>query len=275
MRLLTTLVVALVLGTVAAAQWGTQPRDSVESPSVSTSYLWRIPGDGWYHLYKGPSQVGSWHASHGYWRLDAGKWQRSTLPVNLPDGVADEHGVVADKIDDGGYKLNGKRCSKDEAYRRIEQSPLIDDSKKLRLLIIGQRRDEVLAAIKADDKLKELCTRFIVQSYPSDHWHVAEVGFKTDGNPSIYFLKPHGDGKATVLLRLDEFTDATKLAGAVSYAIRKADPDYDPNNDPKMPKPKPSPTPTPDSDELPPFTWAGVGALLMLILQYLVGKKKV
>lgn len=103
-----------------------------------------------------------------------------------------------------------------------------DDSLLLRLTIIGAppERDIVLADLRENRELAELCRDMLVQSYAPTDWAVAQAGFVTTGSPTIYLQT--ADGR--VLHRQDEYHGPERLAAA----LRRARPDYDPNKDPNF-----------------------------------------
>jgi hypothetical protein len=153
------------------------------------------------------------------------------------------HGTDPEKIAPREeYRVGGQLVSRDQALKALQVGALADDSRKLRLTVIGspEERKKALAGLPAD--VKDRC---LVKEYAPDHWAVKGAGFKADGHPAVYVQAP--DGK--VLHRQD---DGDKLA----EAVRKADPAYDPAKDPDLRKPKApdKPAPTPDN---PPQPWAG------------------
>ena len=106
-----------------------------------------------------------------------------------------------------------------ESSRADVESALTDDSSKLHLTVIGP--PEVRALVEKD--LAEHRERYHVQSYSPGDWEV-QTGFLTTGKPTIYLQARDG----RVLLRLDEYAGGSALAGA----LRRADPSYQPANDP-------------------------------------------
>ena len=153
------------------------------------------------------------------------------------------------------YRVSGRLVSKDDAMHALRGGQLADDSGKLRLTVIGSpdERKKALAALPAD--LKDRC---LVKEYAPDNWAVKNIGFKSDGHPTVYVQAP--DGK--VLHRQD---DPDNLA----TAVRKADPNYDPSKDPDLRKPKvpdpptPAPTPTPDNNQNSSAGWVLAGLVAL------------
>lgn len=223
---------------------------------------------GWFYLYRGSAQVGTWHPDgQGYKALrDDGAWSESRdPPIPLPSGSALNFGIEPLRVPDGPrYRMNGKEVSRAEALAAV--GGLGDDSGKLRLTIVGDAamRKRVLADLAGHDGLKSLRDRVLVQDYPPAHWAVAGVGIA----PGITLQgAPDRDGKAPVLFRIREYGGPEMLAGA----IRKADPSYRPERDPDPAKPTPAepginPSTTIDLSKVPPTHWALGGLILSLLV---------
>lgn len=225
----------------------------------------------WNFCYGGRCVGAFWEKDGLYYPYDwiQGKWLPAAPPPEpLPDrlrAVADakaaakaagpevvqNFGVDTAKLSgstEPRYWVNGRRCNRRQAVEAITAGQLVDDSKKLRVTLIGPEADRrkaeaELAAGPERDK-------YLLQSYPPDHWAVARVGFVTTGKPTVYLQKP--DGK--VLLRQDVWDGPDRLIAA----IRKADPTYDPRKDPDG---KPAPA-VPGVDGL--LDWARGNPLLLL-----------
>ena len=125
--------------------------------------------------------------------------------------------------------LNGKTISKDQAKQLMENG-LKDDSGKPHLTIIGpdEDRKKVLADLRGP--LADLVKEYLVQDYPASHWTVKQVGFKTDGKPTIYVQ----DATGKVLHRQDDYADGKEGLNKVLTEIRKPDPNYNPTKDPDL-----------------------------------------
>jgi hypothetical protein len=165
------------------------------------------------------------------------------------------HGTDPEKIAPREeYRVGGRVVTREEALKALQASQLTDDSRKLRLTVIGGPEECKMALAGLPAEVKERC---LVKEYAPDHWSVKNAGFKTDGHPTVYVQAP--DGK--VLHRQDD-------ADNVSGAVRKADPTYDPTKDPDLRKPrapdKPSP---PDNPQNSSAGWvvAGLVALAALL----------
>lgn len=160
-----------------------------------------------------------------------------------PGGVDPEHLGTVER-----YTINGQEVPEARAFEALESSNLVDDSKALRVTVIGptQARARVLADLKGRPELAGM----ILKDYAPDAWEVCGLGYITDGNPTVYVQSAAGQ----VLHRQDEYDGPEPLLGA----IRKAR-DYDPKKDPDLRKPEPTPTPEPTPAPVPtpepePFT---------------------
>jgi hypothetical protein len=124
------------------------------------------------------------------------------------------------------YQMNGVKSCKLHSTEAIK-GKLIDDSKRLRLTIIGAEaeRKKVREDLASNVALTPLLDHLLVQDYAPTDWAV-QCGFKTDGKPTIYLQAP--DGK--VLHRADAYAGPDNLASA----IRKADESYRPDADPDL-----------------------------------------
>lgn len=161
------------------------------------------------------------------------------------------------------YKLGGQGITRGEAMAAIGKGEVPDDSKLLRLTVIGSEpeRKAVLADLEGHPALAPYKGKLSVQAYAPDNWAVHRVGFVTAGHPTIYVQAPGGK----VLHRQDVYTGAEKLA----EAVRRADPNYSPNKDPDLTRP-PAPSPRPalpdislpslDLSAVPSWLWAALAA---------------
>lgn len=132
--------------------------------------------------------------------------------------------------------VSGRTVSKEELLQAIEgnqaagegKQPVPDDAKLLCLTAIGSPADckEVLDDLKTSPLLEPWRKRLKIKSYSPDHWAVRDVGFKTDGCPTIYVQRADGE----VLHRQDDYRGPK----ALSEALRKLDPQYDPHKDPDL-----------------------------------------
>jgi hypothetical protein len=175
-------------------------------------------------------------------------------------------GVEADKVGIHGeqYRINGRLAAKKHAIETIEKGDggqVPDDTKKLRLTIIGTEADQarVLADVNSHAAFASLKDKLLTQDYSPANWALS-AGFVTTGGPTIYLQAP--DGK--VLLRQDSYAGADALA----EAIRKADPNYDPTRDPNG-KPKPvqpnEPKPNQPSSPIDTSTLLWIGGLAVVL----------
>jgi len=151
------------------------------------------------------------------------------MPELVAAQVADElpTGVDLDRIGKGAEYVicDDKSCrpiSRRAAIEAIENG-VPDDSGKLRLTIIGTPEDRKrVEAELAQVENADIKAAVNVWSVEPNHWSVADVGFKTDGKPTIYLQRP--DGK--VLGRDDSFEGKPTIE-----AIRKRVNAYDASKD--------------------------------------------
>lgn len=160
-----------------------------------------------------------------------------------PDGVepAPLFGVDLDKlgaVPEGRvrYTLNGRPVGPRTAYESLPPAPvdpepieapeLPDPAGKIHVTVIGSDADRaaVMRDLATSPALASRRPRLVVREYRPDHWHVADVGFKVDGKPTIYVQTEDG----IVRHRQDVYQGPAPLA----TALRKADPQYDPKLDP-------------------------------------------
>jgi hypothetical protein len=125
-----------------------------------------------------------------------------------------------------------------------------DDRDQLCVTVIGEEvnRRQVLDDLDRAPALTPWKGRLKIHGYEPTHWAVQDAGFKTDGRPTIYVQAP--DGK--VLHRQDEYRGPEALA----EVLRKADPRYQPANDPDLNR---------DLAGVPLPVWLG-GAVLVVLL---------
>ncbi len=149
------------------------------------------------------------------------------------------------------YRINGRPVTEADALGAIggPGGTIPDDSKKLRLLVIGSEaeRKPVMDAMPADMRDK-----YVLYSLPPDHWSL-RPGFVTNGHPTIQLQEPDKDNplRGKVLCRLSSFDGQRTFE-----TIRKADPSYKPDSDPNG---KPS---GPDLDGLG-VSGEGLGLLIL------------
>jgi hypothetical protein len=173
-------------------------------------------------------------------------------------------GVDPDKISPcERYRLGDKEVSKGEAIQQLgaPSGQIPNDAANLRLTVIGAEEDRrrLLDDLAKSPTLALWRDKLVVQDYAPTDWAVAGVGFVTSGKPTLYLQQP--DGK--VLLRLDQYDGPEALA----EALRKADPNYRPDQDPNG-KPKPQPPDASGGPVVPaPVYWVGGAVLLLLLLK--------
>ena len=243
-----------------------------------TNLEWHADPDnaGYFYLYRGPKQIGAWHPDgRGYLELlGDGNWSEARQPpIPLPTAAVSNFGLDVNRVSgEARYCLNGKEVSRREAFAAFGN--LTDDSGKLRLTIVGdaELRQRVRADLAAHPDLLALRDRLLVQNYSPEHWAVAGVGFA----PGITLQPaPDANGKAPVLFRAVVYQGPEHLA----EAIRKADPNYRPENDPQPGKTNPSTpvdaTPLPPSSKgtpmIPTELWYGLIGLIIPMIASRLG----
>lgn len=215
------------------------------------------------HLYRGGRQVGTYRLDLGkYFPFDGNSWGEACDPPSPVPGwavkttshcqccnececdtdpcpckqtarpckqgckcvaVAKGDLPAKDAMKNFGLDLKGWREEPRQALPLFEGG-VPDDAHKLRVTVIGldEDRRKVLLDLESSP-VKDLV---VVNAYPPTHWAVQNLGFKTDGRPTVYVQAPDG----RVLHRQDEYRGKDKLV----EAIRKADPNYRPDRDPDL-----------------------------------------
>ena len=148
-------------------------------------------------------------------------------------GSQESDGLVNFGIDrsrlNGGERitLDGHQITRAEASEALESGGLTDDSKKLRLTVIGDEAERRRVRDDLKGPLSDVAAQCLVQDYPPDHWAVAKAGFYTNGRPTIYVQA--ADGK--VLHRQDDYADGPDGLRRAFERLRRPDPDYQPKKD--------------------------------------------
>lgn len=180
------------------------------------------------------------------------------FPVD-PDGTWN-FGLDRQRIDGKTkYKFGDQEISYQEAMRLIEEG-IPDDANKLRVTVIGPEAERKRVVADLDSQaFAPLKNLFIVQAYEPTNPMIQGLGFVTTGNPTIYVQKPDG----TVMHRQDSYDGPSKLA----TAIRRADPNYNPANDPDLAQPpKPvGPGGGFDLSRVPMWLWVVLGGSLLVL----------
>jgi uncharacterized protein (TIGR03000 family) len=182
-----------------------------------------------------------WGTTERQWTLEVAPGQTSTLTLR-PDGgrppsglpVVEQDGVQNFGIDRTQLQpsreritFGGREITQAEAKKLLEAGGLTDDSGRLRLTIIGSETDRQRVLDDLRGPRADLAGRFLIQSYPPDHWAVARAGFYTAGKPTIYVQTPSGQ----VLHRQDDYADGADGLRRALEAIRQPNPNYDPSKD--------------------------------------------
>lgn len=218
------------------------------APVVSTTYSWSpVKGsEDQIALYLGSTQLGVWEYSTGtYFELKGNEWKKSVSPVGPPEGASEKKKfklhegsqLIENEIncgvdrtqcskDGNSYRVNGKPCSREQAYALVGNG-LIDDSKFYRITVIGSEveRKQVLSDLESNPYLKEWKGKTLVKSYDPTHWAVKDLGFLAPGKRFAFLVQlPNGQ----VLHRQDDYEGGSDK---LIEALRKIDPNYKPEKD--------------------------------------------
>lgn len=201
---------------------------------VQTSYRWEKG-----YLYYGTYLVGCYNGQK-YYGWDGVKWVDAPCPTQLPKPTEtkapENFGVDMSKIN-GQCSVNGQPCSKQQAFAALEKGKaLADDTAKLRLTIYGDGREGVVQDIEKSPLLAEYRDKFLIQSYPKDHWAVdPKLNFPApkDGKPVV--LVTFGNGKV-VHAQKDYDDGSAGLAKALAESLRRPVPHTDPDKFPDLRK---------------------------------------
>lgn len=255
---------ALIQPMASIAQWGSrgcftpgfQLGVPVYSEPIRPASDWRyIAGDPTTaYLFRNGVQIGG-YCNEGYWRdYDpvADSWGpkvycdrlrvpehigKSAKPTVIEQAPTQNFGM--DWTPQGPAKITrhdkhgDREITRATAIKEMAAHDIPDDSKKLRLTVIGDTatRKPVMdqwASVEA-----ELKDRVVAWSVPPDHWSLKDTDtgaqvFKANGSPTVYLQAPGGQ----VLHRQDDGVGAVE-------AVRKAIKKYDADKDPDLRKPSP------------------------------------
>lgn len=247
----------------------------IDADVLGPSFSWKTRADdqGKFYLYKADVQIGGWDDEAKQWRsFDSGKW---SAPATPPWEVAVKNfGVATERLrSDNTYSYCGKKVDWKSIQAIFGDDRLEDDSKKLRLTVIGGKEecDRVLTDLKTHPKLSEFSNRFAVQSYRPGTWPT-EV-YRDAGKGPFYLsvqLPADSRGRGKELHSQKAYDGPDSLAIALAEAVRRADPNYDPSKTPdlrKPPAPPPAP-PAPNPPSAPDGSWVlwAIGIFLALLL---------
>jgi hypothetical protein len=202
--------------------------------AVTPHFEWVKFADGGNHyaLKEDGRQVGYYDGDTGVYRpydRAGDKWLAACPPP--VDPPFRNFGVKISATETGThYRRSGVELSQEEADALISgTSPLAADAadKRLQVIIIGadDKTRPVVEAFNVNEELKTLKQGYVVRAFRPDAWQVARTGYVCDGHPTIYLL----DNGGKVLYRRDDFDCG---ADGLADALRDADPDYKPENDP-------------------------------------------
>jgi len=229
-------------------------------------YQWRAdPGAAWWGLFADGTQVGSWSPAKDEYRpfLGGSDFGAATdCPAAKPGGrcsclcadcacrrsappAGTNFGVDRSKIDTQHehYRIGGREVPRRKAVEALSppvgrsgpQVPLVDDSQANSLTVIGSAAACKTALADLDQpQFAAWKKTLLVQEYRPEEWVVARAGFVTSGDPTLYLERPTGE----VLCRVDAYEGTRSFE-----AVRKADPNYQPEKDPTPAKPKPPASP--------------------------------
>lgn len=160
-------------------------------------------------LWKEGKQIGALNTDTlEYWKLEKGSFVRADSPTPMPESVTNDtfkklckkgdFGVVWDKIEPEKevFTFSGEDVDKETFHMLVgDVNPLTDDSHKLRLTIIGDKKERELArtTLKEQETFKEFETDIHLQSYPKESWAIKDRGFKAAGPLTYYLQKPSGE----------------------------------------------------------------------------------
>ena len=185
--------------------------------------------------------------SFGEWRKDAPvvipPAKNPELIMRLKTGdMKNIFGVIVPKLHDRPkYYMGGAEVDR-ATILDVLKGKIPDMRHHRRITIIGSAEER-----KAAKEIIGTPDWAVVNEYSPDDWHVKDSGFVLTGHPTVYCTDPEGG----VLHRQDDLQD---LAGA----LRKADPKYDPKEDPDL-RVKPHVPVAPDFFSLTWWIWLLIG----------------
>lgn len=242
--LFVTVALAAVLdpGPASCGPWG-----NGECVQVGREDVWewidsdRENGEGRLELFKNGVFLGFWDVDGGYYRASLpdrwGPKEKAPPFPPPPRGVAvaawQLDGVASERInghEGNSYTINGRPASLQKTAAALE-----DDSGKLWLTVIGAQGDRKSFLDDAKKTAPDLLTRCRLWSVDAGHFSLKDRGtgksmFPGDGKLIVYLQDQQGG----VLYHGDQVSD-----------LRKADPNWKPD------QPKPDPKPTPVQPSVP------------------------
>lgn len=183
-------------------------------------------------LWRGGAQVGGYSFLDDEFRPFDPRTRRWGPPGPCPTRKPrPRFGCDLSRVRDGDhYRLDGKEVSRQEVTQLLTKgkegpSPSIPDNRhKLRISVIGEGREPVLADLAGHPALAPWKDKAVLTGYAADHWAVARYGFVCTGRPTIYVQ----DAEGRVLHRQDDYRGG---AAGLAEALRNIDPDYRPERD--------------------------------------------
>lgn len=259
----------------------------IEANRIGQDAEWRIRSDdpGRFYLYRSGVQVGGWDANQKRWMdYDASRnaWQDGYPPwfASQLTGARDTQvGQIFFGVDRKNvpqqetFSVNGHRVEYHKAAEAFGDDTLSDDSGKLRITVCGTKEacDTVLSDLKSNSATASMSNKFLVQAYRPGTWPV-EV-FKCPPGEGFFLSitgPPNKRSQGVEYHTQAAYEGPEKLALAMHEALRRADPNYQPDKTPDLSKPKPPPAPSPSSpDGGDIWPWA-----IAAILAFLFGGKR-
>jgi hypothetical protein len=131
---------------------------------------------------------------------EANEIKQTAKATKKPDPEPLNYGLDKNEIpqDVELYLYNGQSIDKEAAEGllggKLSDDRLVDDSKALRLTIVGTGGKKLLEKIKQDPAWPEYSESILAKDYPADHWSLAGKGYKqlSTSGPTIYLTTAEG-----------------------------------------------------------------------------------
>ena len=236
------------------------------------------------YLYRNGVQIGGWDESEKRW-MDyndgSQKWTDGCPPWYASQRTENRNpkvGQVFFGVDrrqvpqTETFSVNGQRVEFRNIKEAFVSDTLSDDSGKLRITLCGTKEacDSILSDMKSDPAMASMSSKFLIQAYRPGTWPV-EVFKRPVGEGCFLSISgpPDKRGRGIEYHSQMAYEGPEKLAQSMDGALRRADPNYDPNKTPDLTKPKPPPVlpgpmPEPDSGSGPSL-WLLVAFLMALL----------
>jgi len=176
------------------------------------------------------------------------------------------YGVDLDKLSSKTrYLFNGKEVSREVALAAVSAPSLPDESRKLRLTIIGNEQDRkrVLDDLERHPALLKWKDQLVVFATGPDNPVLATTRLVTSGSPSITIQAP--DGKVLARNKDGSYPGPEVLSDAIARAAKPYSPDKDPYLKPQgISDWLSSMLKSLSLDKVPPIAWVLGGLALLL-----------